>query len=267
MSDFCSFDARKSNEYRTGNDTGAILALLGGRKLGEVSNDISRVVAADGKITIYNTQSQYTSVEEFVHAASHGAGLILSIAGLWWMLILSIGASDPLRIVASSIYGLSLISLFLTSTLYHGLHASPHRHLFKLLDHCAIYLLIAGSGTPFLLVSMRGDTGWWLLGTIWTLAAAGILTKLWHGHRYPRLSLASYLLMGWLIAIAVPQLVDAIGANGTAWLVAAGVSYTVGALFYMAKQMYFHHVIWHFFVLAGSVCNFLAVVWYVLPVH
>ncbi len=222
---------------------------------------------AAGQITIQNTQSQYSLAEEIVHAVSHGVGLILSIAGLSWMLNISTDASDPWRIVASSLYGASLITLFLTSTLYHGLHASPHKHLFKLLDHCAIYLLIAGTSTPFLLVAMRTDTAWWLFGAMWALAAAGILTKLWHGHRYPRLSLASYLLMGWLIVIVAPQMTDAIGANGMAWVVAGGLCYSVGAVFYAAKQMYFHHVIWHFFVLAGGACHFLAVVWYVLPVR
>jgi len=212
-------------------------------------------------------QPQYTLAEEFVHAVSHGAGVILSIAGLSWMLYLSIGTADPWRIVASVVYGVSLISLFLASTLYHSLHASPHKHVFKLLDHCAIYLLIAGTYTPFQLVAMRTDTGWWLFGAIWSLATAGILTKLWFRHRYPRLSLAGYLLMGWLVVIAAPQIVDAIGTNGIAWLVAGGLSYTVGTVFYMAKRMSYSHAIWHFFVLAGGVCHFLAVIWYVLPVR
>ncbi len=202
-----------------------------------------------------------------IHAVSHGGGLILSIAGLLWMLDLSIGASDPWRVIASSIYGASLISLFLTSTLYHGLHTSPHRRLFKLLDHCAIYLLIAGSSTPLLTVAMRTSTGWLLFGIMWALAAIGILSKLWHGNRYPRVSLAGYLIMGWLLVFVVPELTDAIGANGMAWLIAGGLCYTVGAAFYAAKKMYFHHVIWHFFVLAGAACHFLAVVWYVLPVQ
>ena len=201
-----------------------------------------------------------------IHAVSHGAGLILSIAGLVWMLNLSIGTSDPWRVIASIIYGTSLISLFVTSTLYHGLHTSPHRRLFKLLDHCAIYLVIAGSSTPLLIVAMQTSTGWLLFGIMWALAAIGILSKLWHGHRYPRVSLAGYLIMGWLLVFVVPELTDALGANGMAWLVAGGLCYTVGAAFYAAKKMYFHHVIWHFFVLAGAACHFLAVVWYVLPV-
>ncbi|HEU5338217.1 MAG TPA: hemolysin III family protein [Sulfuricaulis sp.] len=217
-------------------------------------------------MTIQNIPSQYNPAEETIHAASHGAGLLLSVAGLGWMLDLSIGVSDPWRIIASSIYGASLITLFLTSTLYHGLHTSPHRHLFKLLDHCAIYLVIAGTSTPFLIVAMRINTGWWLFGAMWVLAAIGILSKIWHGHQYPRLSLASYLLMGWLMVIVVPEMIDVIGANGMAWVVAGGLCYTVGAGFYAAKKMYFHHVIWHFFVLVGAACHFLAVVWYVLPV-
>lgn len=221
---------------------------------------------APGQITMRTARAEYTFTEELLHAGSHGAGVILSIGGLAWMLYLSIDAADPWRIVASCIYGASLISLFLTSMLYHAWPPSPRKHYFKLLDHCAIYLLIAGTYTPFLLVAMRTDTGWWLFGAIWALATAGILTKLWLRHRHPRWSLISYLLMGWLVVIAGPQVADAIGPNGIAWLVAGGVSYTVGAAFYMAKGLPFNHVIWHLFVLGGGVCHFLAVVWYVLPV-
>jgi hemolysin III len=212
------------------------------------------------------THSEYSLSEELIHAISHGAGVILSIAGLSWMLYLSIGTADPWRIVASVVYGLSLISLFLASTLYHALHASPRKHLFKLFDHCAIYLLIAGTYTPFLLVAIRDNTGWWMFGAVWTLATAGVLTKLWFRHRYPRLSLISYLLLGWIIVLVIPQLAEAIGEHGMAWVVAGGLCYTVGALFYAAKSVSFNHAIWHFFVLAGGVCHFLAVVWYVLPV-
>ena len=208
----------------------------------------------------------YTPTEEHMHAVSHGIGAILSVVALVWMLQLSIDASDTWRIIASSVYGCSLIALFGASTLYHALHASPHAHLFKLIDHCAIYLLIAGTGTPFLLVAMQTDIRWWLFAALWSLAALGIISKLWIGHRHPKLSLASYLLMGWLMIIALPQLVDAIGSSGIAWLVAGGVSYTAGAFFYMAKRLYFHHVIWHLFVLAGATCHFLTVLWYVLPV-
>lgn len=209
---------------------------------------------------------QYTLTEELWHAISHGAGVILSIGGLSWMLYVSIAASDPWRIAASIVYGTSLISLFLASTLYHTFHASPNKHLFKLLDHCAIYVLIAGTYTPFLLVAMRSNTGWWMLGAIWALATAGILTKLWFRHRFPRVSLASYLVMGWLMVIALPEIAEAVGRNGVFWLAAGGLSYTVGAVFYMQKKMAFSHAIWHVFVLFGSICHFLAIAWHVLPV-
>lgn len=209
----------------------------------------------------------YTLIEERTHAASHGVGAILSIVGLLWMLELSIAASDPWRIAASAIYGFSLVSLFAASTLYHSFYDSPRTHIFKLLDHCAIYLLIAGTGTPFLLVAMQTNIRWWLFGALWSLALLGIISKVWVGHRHPRLSLASYLLMGWLMIIAVPQLIDAIGLEGMMWVVAGGVLYTVGAFFYMAKRLYFHHVIWHLFVLAGAACHFLAVVLFVLPAN
>jgi len=212
-----------------------------------------------------NSTSEYTVLEEVFHAITHGVGVLLSIFGLSWMLYLSIGAEDPWRVVASSIYGATLIMLFLASTAYHSMYASRHREIFKLLDHCAIYLLIAGTYTPFLLVAMRNNTGWWLFGTIWALATAGIIKKLWFRHRYPKIALASYLAMGWLAVIAAPQMAEAIGPNGMAWLVAGGVLYSVGAIFYVAKKIPFNHTVWHLFVLGGGVCHFLSIAWHVLP--
>jgi hemolysin III len=209
---------------------------------------------------------EYTFAEELAHAITHGAGVILSIAGLSWMLYLSIDAGDPWRIAASIIYGLSLILLFLASTLYHAWPVSPRKRLLKMLDHCAIYVLIAGSYTPFMLVATRDSGSWWLFGTIWVLATAGIITKLWFRHRYPRLSLASYLGLGWLAVIAAPQIAAAIGPTGMTWVVAGGLSYTLGAVFYAAKKLPFNHAIWHLFVLAGGFCHFVAVAEYVLPV-
>lgn len=210
---------------------------------------------------------EYTLAEEIFHSLSHGTGVILSIAGLSWMLYVSIETADPWRIVASIVYGATLIALFLSSTIYHAMYASRHRDIFKLLDHCAIYLLIAGTYTPFLLVAMRTTTGWWLFGAIWTLATAGILTKLWFRHRFPKLALAGYLFMGWLVVIAAPQVAAAIGPGGMTWMIAGGLAYTVGAAFYASKRLVFSHAIWHVFVLVGGICHFLAVIWYVLPVR
>ena len=208
---------------------------------------------------------EYSVVEEIIHAITHGIGVLLSIAGLSWMLYVSISAADPWRILASSIYGATLIGLFLASTVYHSMYRSRHREIFKLLDHCAIYLLIAGTYTPFLLVAMRTDTGWWLFGTIWALATAGIVKKLWLRHRFPKIALASYLAMGWLCVVAAPQIAAAIGPNGMAWLVAGGISYSVGAIFYALDRLPYNHAVWHVFVLAGGVCHFLSVIWHVLP--
>jgi len=209
--------------------------------------------------------SHFTVAEEIAHAATHGLGALLSIGALLWMLDVSIAGADKWRIVASAVYGLSLITLFSASTLYHSLHKSAHRHFLKILDHCAIYILIAGTATPFLLIAMQGGIRWWLFGAMWAMAAIGIWSKLTHGHKHPRVSLISYLLMGWLMVIAIPELTDAIGDNGIRWLVAGGINYTVGALFYMAKGMKFSHVIWHLFVLGGSACHFVPVILYVLP--
>lgn len=214
---------------------------------------------------MHDDSLKYTLAEEVLHAMTHGAGVLLSIAGLTWMLYIAIPTADPWRIIASVVYGSSLIALFLASTVYHTFHRSPHKHIYKLLDHCAIYLLIAGTYTPFLLVALRNNTGWWLFGTIWALATAGVLTKLWFRHRFPKLALASYLFMGWLVVVAGPQVFEAIGSRGMLWLVAGGLSYTIGAVFYAAERVSFNHAIWHVFVLAGGICHFLAVVLYVLP--
>jgi hemolysin III len=208
---------------------------------------------------------EYSFAEELVHAITHGIGVILSIVGLSWMLYVSINVADPWRIVASSIYGTTLIALFLASTMYHAMYASRHRETFKLIDHCAIYLLIAGTYTPFLLVAMRSDTGWWIFGTIWALATAGIVKKLWFRHRFPKIALASYLAMGWLIVVAAPQMVEAIGPNGMAWLIAGGVAYSAGAIFYVVDRIPFNHAIWHVFVLVGGICHFFGVALHVLP--
>ncbi len=206
----------------------------------------------------------YTLAEEIVHVITHGAGAILSIVGLSWMLYLSISASDPWRIAASVVYGVSLVTLFTASTLYHSFHSHEKRHVFEMLDQCAIYVLIAGSYTPFLLVSMRDGTGWLLFGAIWTLATAGIIKQWYFRNRYPRLQLASYLVMGWLVVLVLPDVIRAVGASAFLWLLAGGIMYSIGVLFYVRKQVY-SHAIWHLFVLAGGLCHFLAVVWHVLP--
>ncbi len=207
----------------------------------------------------------YTLAEEIVHVITHGFGAILSIAGLSWMLYLSISIADPWRIAASVVYGLSLIALFTASAVYHSLHSHSKRHIFEVMDQCAIYILIAGTYTPFLLVAMRDSVGWALFGAIWALATAGVVTLLYFRDRYPKLILASYLVMGWLVVLVLPQIFAAVGPDAFAWLLAGGLCYTVGVVFYVRKNVVYSHAIWHVFVLAGGVCHFLAVVLHVLP--
>lgn len=214
---------------------------------------------------MHTAGSDYSLLEERFHAWTHGIGALLSVVGLAWMLNISMGVGDPWRIAASAIYGTSMILLFVASTLYHSERDVERRRFYKLLDHCAIYLLIAGTYTPFLLVAMRSGLGWTLFVAVWILAILGIAFKIVFGHRFPRLSLAGYLLMGWLVVVAGPQVAEAVGPMGMRWMVAGGLCYTLGAVFYAMSRIWFNHVIWHVFVLAGGACHFLAVVWYVLP--
>ena len=200
-----------------------------------------------------------------MHVATHGLGVLLSVAGLVWLSQAGGDQADLWQRIAVVVYCASLIATFLASTIYHLFHRSPRRHLFKLLDHCSIYLLIAGTYTPFLVIALNFATAERLLIAIWPMALVGIASKLWFGHRFPRLSMISYLLMGWLIVIAGPEVLAALGSNGITWLAAGGICYTIGAGFYLAKSMTYSHAIWHLFVLAGSACHFLTVSWYVLP--
>ena len=179
----------------------------------------------------------YTLAEEIANVITHGLGVILSIAGLSWMLYLTLGGADPWRIAASLVYGTSLIVLFAASTVYHSMHSHTHRHVFEILDQCAIYLLIAGSYTPFLLVAMRDSTGWLLFGSIWTLATAGIITQCYFRDRYPKLLLGSYLVMGWLVLLVLPKVYVAIGPSAFAWLVAGARSAAVTSSASMASRM------------------------------
>jgi hemolysin III len=207
----------------------------------------------------------YSPAEERLHALTHAAGVVMGIVGLSWMLYTSLSMDDGWRIAASIVYGVSLILLFAASTVYHYFYESPHRPFLKLLDHCAIYLLIAGTYTPFLLVAMRSSAGWWLFAAIWILATAGIIKKIWVRHRFPRFSLVTYLVMGWLCLLAGPQLLASISTDGMVWLAGGGIAYTVGTVFYMRKNMVYHHAIWHVFVLIGAACHLMAVAFYVLP--
>jgi hemolysin III len=198
------------------------------------------------------------SREEVVNTATHAAGVVLSALGGALLIVLASLRGDARLIVGVSIFTATLILLYSASTLYHvSLHEQARRRL-KVLDHAAIYLLIAGTYTPFTLSGLQGAWGWSLFGTIWGLAAAGVVFKLFFTGRFAKLSTAIYVAMGWLVLIAIVPLVRALSPLTLAWLVAGGVTYTLGTLFYHSRRPYAHGI-WHLFVLAGSVCHAVAV--------
>ena len=219
----------------------------------------------DPRETAHAAESVYSFAEELFNSLSHGIGAGLSIAGMVVLIVYAAGMGDPWKVVSFSIFGASLTLLYLSSTLYHGLPQPGLKRLFKTLDHCAIYLLIAGTYTPFLLVNLRGPVGWTIFGVVWTLAVGGIVLKLVYGHRLKALRVIVYLAMGWLILVAADDL--AAGLNDTALqlMVGGGIVYTLGVIFYLGERIPFNHAIWHLFVVGGSVCHFYAIYLGVLP--
>jgi hemolysin III len=207
--------------------------------------------------------SIYSAGEELANSLSHLAGVILGFIGL--LLMLKISSDSNIKLISASIYGFSIILLFMTSTIYHSVRKTSTRAFMKTLDHCAIYLLIAGTYTPFMLISLSEHGGIFYLVAIWTIALFGILFKLFMGHKYPKISLASYLLMGWFVVIAGNDMLKNVPQNGLTLLAAGGISYTVGAIFYAWKKLFFNHAIWHLFVLVGACFHFFSIYWYVLP--
>lgn len=199
--------------------------------------------------------------EELANSLSHGVGFLAAVATIP---ILVIGALNDgaAAVVGATIFGATMALLYLTSTLYHAMAPNRAKRVFQILDHSAIYLLIAGTYTPFTLGVLRGGWGWSLFGVIWGLAVIGIFLKSVRGICYPRLSTAVYLMMGWLVLIALKPLADNVPAWGLFWLAAGGVAYTAGVGFYAARRMRYAHFVWHLFVLAGSACHFVAVLRY-----
>lgn len=204
-------------------------------------------------------------LEEVFNSITCGIGVCLSIVGLV-MLVISAGPSgDARRMVAASIYGASLVLLLLMSTLYHSLPNGKAKRVFEILDHCMIYVLIAGTYMPFALVTLRGPWGWSLFGAVWGLALFGIVFKIFFVSRFRVLSAATYLLMGWLAVIVLRPLQQHLALGGIHWMLAGGIIYSGGLLFYAWKALPFHHTLWHVFVLLGGACHFVAVVRYVMP--
>lgn len=203
--------------------------------------------------------------EEIANSITHGLGLIASIAALPMLLLKASSSNDPSAVPGAAIFGVTLILLYGTSTIYHALPLSKGKHFFRVLDHSAIYLLIAGTYTPFALGPLRGTWGWALLAIIWTLALVGIGSKVVVGFGVPHLSTGLYLAMGWLIVVAIKPLVENVPRAGILWLAAGGLAYTGGVVFYAMKRVRYNHMIWHLFVAAGSVCHFIAVLGYAFP--
>jgi hemolysin III len=219
----------------------------------------------DNTLTTENNKRPYNLGEEIANSITHGIGAGLAIAALVILVVSAARLGDPWRVVSFSIYGASLILMYLASTLYHALHHAGAKHVFKILDHSAIYLLIAGTYTPFTLVSLRGAWGWTLFGIIWGLAITGIVFKAIFIEKNKKLSLVIYILMGWLIIIAIRPMLATVALGGMLWLAAGGVLYTGGVIFYRLKSIKYMHAVWHLFVLGGSICHFFAILFYVAP--
>ena len=199
-------------------------------------------------------------ISQLANAATHAFGVAMALAGLAVLVTLASLHKSPRQIVAYSVYGVTLVLLYAASTAYHGIRLPGAKRWLRTLDHAAIYLLIAGTYTPFTLLSLRGTWGWSLFGIIWALAACGVVFKIFFIGRFPRASVVMYLAMGWLALVAIRQLFAHLPPLGLVLLFSGGLAYTVGVLFFAFDTKWrFNHAIWHVFVLAGSVCHFFAV--------
>lgn len=217
------------------------------------------------KATGTATESIHYRIEEWLNSASHGLGAILGIVGTAALIVAASQLGDAWKIVSFSVFGASLILLYLASALYHGARHPRLRALFKTLDHCAIFLFIAGSYTPFLLVNMRGTTGWTLFVIIWSLAISGVILKIIFKDRFRLARVAIYIAMGWLITFASSTLVASLSETALYLTIACGVVYTTGVIFYLADRIPYMHAVWHLFVISGSTLHFSAVYYGVLP--
>jgi hemolysin III len=204
-----------------------------------------------------------TKLEEQLNAWSHGIGAALGIVALVLLIVYS-DSSKSWSLFSVIVYGISIIILFLASTFYHAVKGEKRKHYFRIVDHVSIYLLIAGTYTPVLLISLTDSMGWTLFWVVWGIAAFGVILKLFFTGRFEVFSTLLYLVMGWLIVFDFSNLSDAIGPNGVLWLFAGGLSYTVGIIFYAIQRIPYNHVIWHLFVLGGAICHFFMIFLHVI---
>lgn len=200
--------------------------------------------------------------EEIANSVSHGVGLLLALAAFPVLAFATPRRAEVSEIVGAMVFGITVLLLYSTSMLFHAFPQSRAKRVFQVLDHSAIYLLIAGTYTPFTLGVLRGTWGWTLFGLVWSMAAIGILLKSIGGIRYNTLSTFVYLAMGWLVVIAADTVWALVPGWGIFWLFAGGVAYTAGAVFFLAERIRYFHFVWHLFVIAGTACHFIAVLWY-----
>ena len=204
--------------------------------------------------------------EELANTVTHALGVVLSIGALVILVSIASIEGNARQVVSFSIYGLTLTLLYLSSTLYHSIYSPRIKHIFKLADHSAIFLLIAGTYTPFALLCLKGTWRWYFLGIIWGFAIAGIFLTLFCYNRYRRIFTLLYLTMGWLGVVIFKPLLIVIPFEGVLWLIGGGVCYTLGVILFLGRKLRYGHAVWHLFVLGGSLCHFLGILFYVLPV-
>jgi hemolysin III len=204
-----------------------------------------------------------TKLEEQLNAVTHGIGALLGIAGLVLLIVLR-NTDHVWSLFSVIVYGISIIILFTASTLYHSVTNESYKHHFRIVDHVSIYLLIAGTYTPVLLLLLKDSLGWELFWTVWIIAVFGIVLKLFFTGKFELFSTLLYLVMGWLVIFDISNLSNAIGSGGMWLLIAGGLSYTIGIIFYVFERIPFNHVIWHLFVLGGAICHFLMILLYVI---
>lgn len=203
--------------------------------------------------------------EEKANYLSHGFGFLMSIIGFFFLIVYAKSTGSTLNLVCCTIYGVSLILLFGASSVYHYISNKKLKRFFRRIDHLSIYLLIAGTYTPFTLINMRENWGWHLFFTVWILTLFGFILKIFFLGKFERLSVTLYLLMGWLVIVAVKPLFGSIDLYGFIWLFTGGVIYTFGVVFFVLDRKPYFHAIWHGFVLGGSFCHYIAIFYYVLP--
>jgi hemolysin III len=204
-------------------------------------------------------------IEEIANSLTHGIGLILSMAGMAALIVPTWTKGSVLHMTGCGVYGASLVIVYAASTLYHSIQKPHIKHYCRLFDQVAIYLVIAGTYTPFTLISLRGFWGWTLLVLVWSLSIFGIAFKIVFVNRYKVISYGLYVVIGWLAIIAAKPIIETLPLGCLAWVIAGGVAYMIGLIFFAWDRLPFNHTIWHIFVLAGSICHYCAVMFYVLP--